>query len=88
MLFFLDTGSADAVRALAFLEGQRILFVNTFDSMKLFFEDRIRLDCLKFGLKVANGMTVRATIGSTTGVGEIIAVILGLIAWGAPVTLG
>ena len=52
--------------------------------MVLFLEDRIRLDSLEFGLEIADGVTMRAAIGTTTGVGEVVAIILGLITRSAP----
>ena len=53
-------------------------------AMVLFLEDRIRLDSLEFGLEVADGVTMRAAIGTTTGIGEVIAIILGLVTRSAP----
>ena len=53
-------------------------------AMELFLEDRIRLDSLEFGLEIADGVTVRAAIGTTTGIGEVVAIILGLVTRSAP----
>ena len=53
-------------------------------AMELFLEDRIRLDSLEFGLEIADGVTMRAAIRTTTGVGEVVAIILGLVTRSAP----
>lgn len=53
-------------------------------AMVLFLKDRIRLDSLEFGLEIVDGVTVRAAIGTTTGVGEVVAIILGLVTRSAP----
>lgn len=50
----------------------------------LLLEDRIRLDSLELGLEITNGVTVRATIGTTTGIGKVVAIILGLVTRSAP----
>ena len=53
-------------------------------AMVLLLEDRIRLDSLELGLEITNGVTMRAAIGTTTGVGEVVAIILGLVTRSAP----
>lgn len=55
--------------------------------MIFFFKDGIRLDSFEFGLKIADGVTVRAAIGMTSSVGEVVAIILGLVTRSAPVVL-
>ncbi len=52
--------------------------------MVLFLEDRIRLDSLELSLKIADSVTMRAAIGTTTGVYEVVAIILGLVTRSAP----
>ena len=52
--------------------------------MQLFLKDGNRLDSLEFGLEVANGVTMRAAVGTTTGVGEAVTIILRLVTGGAP----
>lgn len=52
--------------------------------MVLLLKNRIRLDSLELGLEITNGVTMRATIGTTTGIGEVVAIILGLVTRSAP----
>lgn len=88
MLFFLNTTTADAIRAISFLETQMLIYpVIILCAMVLFFKDGIGLDSLELGLEVANGMTMRTAVGTTTGVGEAIAIVLRLISRGAPVNV-
>ena len=53
--------------------------------MKFLLEHRLGLEGLEFGLEVGDGMAVRAAIGTTTGIGEVVAIVLALLAWGSPV---
>ena len=53
-------------------------------AMVLLLENRIRFDSLKLGLEVTDSVTVRAAIGTTTGIGEVVAIILGLVTRSAP----
>lgn len=53
-------------------------------AMVLLLEDRIRLDGLELGLEITDGVTMRAAIGTTTGIGEVVAIILGLVTRSAP----
>ena len=53
-------------------------------AMVLFLEHRIRLDSLEFGLKIADGVTMRTAIRTTTGIGEVVAIVLGLVTRSAP----
>ena len=52
--------------------------------MVFLLEDRIRLDSLELGLEIADGVTMGAAIGTTTGIGEVVAIILGLVTRSAP----
>ena len=86
MLLFLNTTAADTVRAISLLEAQMLVYsgIILLCSMVFFLKDRIGLDSLKLGLEVANGTTMRTAVGTTTGVGEIVAIVLRLITGGAP----
>ena len=53
-------------------------------AMVLLLKDRIRLNSLELGLEITNGVTMRAAIGTTTGIGEVVAIILGLVTRSAP----
>ena len=53
-------------------------------AMVFLLEDRIRLDSLELGLEIADGVTMGAAVGTTTGIGEVVAIILGLVTRSAP----
>ena len=55
-------------------------------AMKLIFEDWICFNCFKFGLEIVDVVAVRAGIGTATSVGEIVTVVLRLIARSTPIT--
>ena len=86
MLLFLNTTTADTIRAISLLEAQTFVYpsIILLCSMVFFLKDRIGLDSLKLGLEVANGTTMRTAVGATTGIGEIVAIVLRLITRGAP----
>ena len=86
MLFFLNATTADTIRAISLLEAQMLVYpdIILLCSMVFFLKDRIGLNSLKLGLEVANGTTMRTAVGTTTGIGEIVAIVLRLITGGAP----
>jgi len=85
MFLFFHACSADAIRTLSLFEDQGIFcLVQTLGPMILLLKDRIRLDGLEFGLEVTNGMAVRAAVGTTASIGELVAIVLGFIARDAP----
>ena len=86
MLLFLNTTTADTIRAISLLEAQMFVYpsIILLCSMVFFLKDRIGLNSLKLGLEVANGTTMRTAVGATTGIGEIVAIVLRLITRGAP----
>ena len=51
--------------------------------MKLFLEDRVLVDGLELGFEVTEDLV--ATVGSTTLVGEIVAIVLALLAFATPI---
>jgi len=53
-------------------------------TMVFLLEDRVRLGSLEFGLEVADGMAVGATVGTTTSICEVVTIVLGLVTWSAP----
>lgn len=53
-------------------------------TMVFLLEDRVRLGRLEFSLEVANSSAVRAAIGATTGIGEVVTIVVGLVAGCAP----
>ena len=86
MLLFLNTTTADTIRAIPLLEGQVLVYpgIILLCSMVFFLKDRIGLNSLKLGLKVANSTTMRTTVRTTTGIGEIVAIVLRLVTGGTP----
>jgi hypothetical protein len=56
-------------------------------TMIFFLEDRVSIGSLEFGLEVTDGMAVGAAVGATTGVGEVVAIVLGLVSRSAPTIL-
>lgn len=86
MLLFLNATTADAVRAISLLETQMLIYTSILlsRSVVFFLKDGIGLDSLEFGLEIANGMTMRAAIGTTTRIGEVVAIVLRLVPRGAP----
>ena len=53
-------------------------------TMVFFLKDRIGFDSLELGLEVANSTTLRTAVGTTTGIGEIVSIILRFVTRGAP----
>lgn len=86
MFLFLNTTTTDTIRAISLFKAQMLVYpgIIRLCSMVFFLKDWIGLDSLKLGLEVANGTTMRTAVGTTTGIGEIVAIILRLIAGGAP----
>ena len=85
MLLFLNATTADTIRAISLLETQMLIYPPIILRPMIFFlKDGIGLDGLEFGLEVANGMTMGAAVGTTTGIGEVVPIILRLVTGGAP----
>jgi len=53
-------------------------------SVDVFLEDWIGLDGFKLGLEAVDGVAVGATIGATTSIGEVVAIVLGLVTRSPP----
>ena len=84
-ILLLNTRRADTVGALSLLDVTHlpiILLINR--SVELFLKDRIGLHRLEFGFEVVNVMALGAGVGTTTCVGEVVAVVLRFVARGAP----
>ena len=47
-------------------------------------KDGIGFDSFEFGLEIANGVAVRAAVGTTTGIGEVVAIVLRFVTRSAP----
>lgn len=62
-----------------------LIYLSILRPMVFFLEDGICLDSLEFGLEVADSMTMRTAVGPTTGIGEVVAIVLRLVTGGAPV---
>ena len=75
-LLIFSGGSTDAVRALALLVGQ--VFHVLLGRSVFLFEDGVRLDMLELGLEAIDIVTVGAAIGTTSRVGELVAIVLRL----------
>lgn len=52
--------------------------------MVFFLKHGISLDSLELGLEVTDGTTMRTAVRTTTGVGEIVAIVLRLVTGSAP----
>ena len=87
MLLFLNAVVADAIRAIPLFETQMLIHPGILCPMIFFLKDRIGLDSLELGLEVTKSMTMRAAVGTTTGIGEVVAIVLRLVTRGAPVAL-
>ena len=61
--------------------------VLVFSAMVFLLEDGIGFDSLELGLEITNGVAVGAAVGATTGVGEVVTIILGLVSRSAPTML-
>lgn len=84
MLLFLNATTADTIRAISLFETQMLICPSSFRPMVFFLKDGIGFDSLELGLEVANGMTMRTAVGTTTGIGEVVAIVLRLVTRGAP----
>ena len=87
MFLLLNTSPAATLGTILLLQCKHVFRIHLagLRSMKLLFEDRIGLDRLKLGLEITNVVTVGgAAVGATTGVGEIVAVVLGFFAGMTP----
>lgn len=86
LLFNAD--SASAVSTLAFLKPQMLVrFSILFRPVNILLEHRIGLKGLELGFEAVEGVAVSAAVGATTGVGEVVTIILGLIARSTPGTI-
>lgn len=84
-VLLLNAGSADAVSTVTLLKIQRLVhFGIVLRPMNILLKDRIGLNSLEFGLETIQTMAVGATIGATTGIGEIVTVVLRLVTWKSP----
>ena len=55
-------------------------------SVNILFKHRICVKSFELGLEAIEGVTVGTAVGATTSIGEIVAIILGLVARGSPET--
>ena len=84
-IFLLDAHAAGALSSILLLESKVFLFFGiAARPVVFFFEDRIGLDGLELSLKVVDGVAMGAAVGTTAGVGEIVAVVFGFFAITAP----
>jgi hypothetical protein len=81
--FLLDAATIGAGIG-AFFLGERGTFVEVIlnGAVELFFEDRVLVNCLEFGLEVTKNFI--AAIRSTTLIGKIVAIVLRLFAISTP----
>ena len=85
MFFFLNAATADATSAISLFELQTVIHPGLiFGTMIFFLEYGIGFNSLKFGLEVANGVTMSTAVGATTGIGEVVAIVLRLVTRGTP----
>ena len=52
--------------------------------MNVLLKNWVGLASLKLGLEIIKGMAVGAAVGTTTGIGEVIAIVLGFVTGGTP----
>lgn len=85
MFLLLDARTAGAVSGLGLLQRHVLLlqFI-ALRTMVFFLKHGFGFDGFEFGLEVGDRVTVRAAIGTTTGVGELVPIILTLLARSAP----
>ena len=55
-----------------------------FGTVNVLLEDRIGLESFEFGLEAVQSVAVGAAVGATTGVGEVVAIVLRLVTGSAP----
>ena len=82
LILLINASAADTIGTLQFIESQ-VLFHN-WSAMHLFLKHRILLNGLELGLEVAKGVSMRAAIRATTGIGELEIVVVLLFARTAP----
>ena len=82
---FLDTSRANAISTLSLFKATHMSFIILLNLRAiLLLEDRISFDGFEFGFEIGDVVAMRAGIGATTRIGEIVAVVLGLVTRGAP----
>ncbi len=85
MLLFFNAATADAVHTIPLLETQMLIYASIIlCSMVFLLEDGISLDGLKLGFEVANGTAMGAAVGTTAGIGEVVAIIFRLVTGSPP----
>ena len=85
MLLFFNAATAGTVHTVPLLETQMLIHASIIlCSMVFLLKDGISLDGLKLGLEIANGTAMGAAVGTTTGIGEVVAIILRLVTRSAP----
>lgn len=84
MLLLFHARTASAVGALGLFQTHVLILHVLLRSVKVFLKHRLGLDSLELGLEVGDVMAMGAAVGTTTGIGELVAIVLTLLAWGAP----
>lgn len=85
MLILFHTGHAGAISALCLFQSHMLLFhVLRLSPVIVFFKHRLGFNGLELGLEIGDVMAMGATIGATTGIGELVAIVLALFAWRPP----
>lgn len=81
MFLLFNACAASAVSTLGFLQAHvLVLHILILGSVEVFLEHGIRLYGFELGLEIGDVMAMGAAIGSTTGIGEIVTIVLALIA--------
>jgi len=84
----LDAPAAGALGTVLLLEGEPFVVVDAASGPVVFLlEDWIGFDGFEFGLEVADGITMGATIGAAATVGKVVSVVLCFFTDMAPITL-
>ena len=84
-IVLLHASSADAVSTLSFLKAQMLIRLYIiFGPMNVLLKDRIGLESFEFGLKAVESVAMSAAVGATTGVGEVITIVLGFVTRSSP----
>lgn len=88
MLLLFHAGHAGAIGALSLFQSHMLLFhILRLSSMIVFFKHGLGFDGLELSLEIGDVVAVGAAIRATTGIGELIAIVLALLSWRSPITL-
>ena len=86
MFLLFHACTAGAISALGLFQAHvLIIHILYLSSMKVFLKHGIRFDSLELCLEIGDVVTLGAAVGTTPGIGKIVAIILAFLAWVTPV---